>query len=64
MASASALWWLAIPVVATLLAVGWVGWSSRDRPPADMHDTVAEYERFKAAIEGRPARRRGKRKRG
>lgn len=51
--SASALWWLAIPVAATLSAIGWVAWSTRTRPPADMEDTVADYERFRAATESR-----------
>ncbi len=47
----SALAWLAIPVVALLLAVAWVKWASRERPRADTHETVEEHERFKAAFE-------------
>lgn len=47
----AALAWLAIPVVALLLAVAWVMWASRERPRADTHETVEEHERFKAAFE-------------
>jgi hypothetical protein len=43
--------WLAIPVVALLLAVAWVMWTSRQRPRADTHDTVEEHERFKRAFD-------------
>jgi hypothetical protein len=49
----TALAWLAIPVVAMLLAILWVMWASRERPRADTHDTVQEHERFKAAFEPR-----------
>ncbi|MGH8968716.1 MAG: hypothetical protein ACRDV1_02075 [Actinomycetes bacterium] len=54
----SALAWLAIPVVALLLAVLWVMWASRTPPPADPHDTVEEHERFKAAFDRRRHERR------
>lgn len=47
----SALAWLAIPVVAFVLAVAWAAWASRERPRADTHDTVLAHERFKAAFE-------------
>ena len=47
----TALAWLAIPVVALLLAVLWVMWASRERPRADTHDTVREHERFKRAFD-------------
>lgn len=50
----SALAWLAIPVVALVLGIAWVGWASRERPRADTHDTVLEHERFKAAFQPRP----------
>jgi hypothetical protein len=53
----SALVWLTIPVVAVLLAVLWVAWSSRSRPRADTHDTLEEHRRFRAAFE-RPVERR------
>lgn len=49
----SALAWLAIPVVALVLAVAWVAWASRERPRADTHETVLAHERFKAAFERR-----------
>lgn len=48
------LWWL-IPLGATALAIAWVAWASRPRPPADPHDTVAEHERFRAAMDRRTA---------
>jgi hypothetical protein len=53
----SALVWLTIPVVAVLLAVLWVAWSSRSRPRADTHETLEEHRRFRAAFE-RPVERR------
>jgi hypothetical protein len=52
----SALAWLAIPVVALVLAIAWVAWAGRERPRADTHDTVLAHDRFKAAFE-RPAPR-------
>lgn len=48
-----AMAWLGIPVVATGIAIAWVAWTGRKRPPADPNDTVADYERFKAAMTGR-----------
>jgi hypothetical protein len=47
----TALAWLAIPVVALVLAVLWVLWSSRERPRAGTHETVEEHERFKRAFD-------------
>jgi hypothetical protein len=47
----TALAWLAIPVVALVLAVLWVMWASRERPRADTHETVEEHERFKRAFD-------------
>lgn len=44
------LWWL-IPLGATALAIAWVAWVGRSRPPADPHDTVAEHLRFRAAMD-------------
>jgi len=64
----SALAWLAIPLVAVVLAVLWVMWATRTRPPVDVHDSLEEHERFKAAFDRRsgdpskhrvPDRRRG-----
>ncbi|HSF27044.1 MAG TPA: hypothetical protein VLC50_05950 [Actinomycetes bacterium] len=55
--------WLGIPLAATLLAIVWVVWVSRPRPPADMHETLASYERFKAAMSG-DTRRRWRRRPG
>ena len=47
----SSLVWLAIPLVALVLAVLWVIWTSRTRPRADTHETLEEHARFKAAME-------------
>ncbi|NHC13289.1 hypothetical protein [Motilibacter deserti] len=43
--------WLAIPVVAVVLAIAWVAWAGRTRPPADTHETVEGYRRFTAALD-------------
>jgi heme exporter protein D len=53
----SSLVWLAIPLVALVLAVLWVVWTSRTRPRADTHETLEEHARFKAAFDqDRPRR--------
>jgi heme exporter protein D len=68
----SVLVWLAIPVVAVVLAILWVMWATRTRPPVDVHDSLEEHERFKAAFDRRsgdpskdrvPDRRRGNERR-
>ena len=43
-------WWL-IPIVATLLAVAWLSFRNRPRPPVDTHESLEERERFRAAME-------------
>jgi hypothetical protein len=48
-----ALVWLAIPLVAVVLAILWVMWATRTRPPVDVHDSLEERERFKAAFDRR-----------
>jgi hypothetical protein len=70
----SALAWLAIPLGAVALAILWVMWVSRERPPVDPHESVEEHERFKAAFDrrrpdappyhGRERRRGTERRRG
>ena len=50
--------WLAIPVVAVVLAIAWVGWAGRTRPPADTHETVEGYRRFTAALDSAARRER------
>jgi hypothetical protein len=42
--------WLVVPAVATILAIVWVQWSSRTRPPVDVRESVAERERFVQAF--------------
>jgi hypothetical protein len=44
------VWWL-IPLVATVLAIAWLTWWNRPRPPADTHDSLQEHERFKQAMD-------------
>lgn len=46
----SPLVWLAIPALATLLAIAWASWSTRARGPEEALDSVAAYERFRAAL--------------
>ena len=53
------MWTLGLPTVATLLAIAWVSWSTRDRGPAQTHESVAAHERFKKAMAKPPAPRRG-----
>jgi hypothetical protein len=45
------LLWLAAPVAATLAAIGWAHWSTRERGPAETEETVAAYERFRSAMD-------------
>jgi phage gp37-like protein len=47
----TAVAWWGIPLGATLLAVVWVAWAGRRRPPADTHATVSSYQRFRSAME-------------
>jgi hypothetical protein len=42
-------WWL-IPLIATAMAVVWVTWVSRPRRRADTHESLAEHQRFLAAL--------------
>jgi hypothetical protein len=53
--------WLIIPAAALLLSSLWVAWASRPKPPADVHETLEDYERFKAALEGDAPKGRRKR---
>jgi hypothetical protein len=46
--------WLGIPGVATVLAIAWVQWSTRTRGPVEVHESLAERERFKAAFASPP----------
>jgi hypothetical protein len=47
-------WTLGLPTVATMMAIGWVHWASRPRGPVEVHESVAQHERFKAALAGTP----------
>jgi hypothetical protein len=47
----SSLAWLAIPLIALVVAILWAVWASRSRPRADTHETLQERARFKAAFD-------------
>lgn len=42
--------WLAVPLGVTVLAIAWVNWSSRPRGPIETHESLAQQERFRAAL--------------
>lgn len=42
--------WLGIPLGATLLAVAWVSWAGRTRPPVDPADSVESWRRFQDTL--------------
>jgi len=42
--------WLSPLVIAPLIAVLWLSWSSRPKGPVAAIETVEEYDRFKAAL--------------
>jgi hypothetical protein len=44
------VWWL-VPLAAFLLALAWVSVRNRPRPPADPHESMAEHERFRQAMQ-------------
>lgn len=46
----SALMWWLIPIGATLLALMWAAWRSRPARQVDMHTSMHEQARFKAAM--------------
>ena len=45
-----AMAWWSVPLVAFVVAIVWVSVANRPRPPADPHDSMAEHERFRAAM--------------
>ncbi|HLZ38021.1 MAG TPA: hypothetical protein VKP64_09770 [Mycobacteriales bacterium] len=46
----SVLAWLAIPLAATFVAIVWAYFAARPRRSARVLDTMAAYERFRAAM--------------
>jgi hypothetical protein len=46
--------WLAVPFAVLVIALLWLAWTGRTKAPADMHETVADFARFRAALDGRP----------
>jgi type VI protein secretion system component VasK len=55
----SAIAWWIIPAVATLLAIAYVSWRARPRPPEDTHDAIQAREAFKRVMEEDRRRRHG-----
>jgi hypothetical protein len=49
------VWW-SVPLVAFVVAIAWVSIANRPRPPVDPHDSVAEHERFRAAMDRQTGR--------
>jgi len=44
------VWW-SVPLAGFVLAIVWVSVANRPRPRADTHDSVAEHERFRQAMD-------------
>jgi len=59
----AALAWLIIPVIAAVLAMVWAGWAARTPRATGDPASLAEHQRFRAAMErstasaGEPTRR-------
>lgn len=43
-------WTLGPSSIATVLAILWVHWSNRPKGPVETRESLADYERFKAAL--------------
>jgi hypothetical protein len=43
-------WTLGLPTVATAMAILWVHWATRPRGPIEARESVAQHEKFKAAM--------------
>ena len=43
-------WTLGLPTVATAMAIAWVHWATRPRGPMETRESVAQHEKFKAAL--------------
>ena len=43
-------WTLGLPTVATAMAIVWVHWATRPRGPVEARESVAQHEKFKAAL--------------
>ena len=50
--------WLGAPLGVTVLAILWVQWANRTRGPVETSRSLAERERFKAALTPPEPRRR------
>lgn len=46
----SVLVWLSPPVVAVIAATGWIWWRGRPPRPPSAADSMASYQRFRAAL--------------
>jgi hypothetical protein len=51
--SMNPLYWLPLPVAATVVAVVVISWRHRARRPADIYQSQESYARFRAALERR-----------
>ena len=51
------LFWLPLPLAATVVAVAVISWRHRVRRPADIYESLEAYARFRAAMERRGGRR-------
>ena len=51
------LYWLPLPLAATVVAVAVISWRHRAKRPADIYQSLEAYARFRAAMERRGRRR-------
>ena len=47
------LYWLPLPLAATVVSVAVISWRHRVRRPADIHESQESWARFRAAMERR-----------
>jgi hypothetical protein len=51
------LYWLPLPLAATVVAMAVISWRNRERRPPDIYRSQQAYARFRAAMERRGGRR-------
>lgn len=47
----SILLWTFAPIIVLVLAIVWVHWAGRSRPPAQAKESVEEFDKFRRAIQ-------------
>jgi hypothetical protein len=52
------LLWVGVPIAVTILAVLIVGLFNRPRRPAQVHESIADFERFRTTLAARERRGR------